>query len=152
MKIFLCLLFAISFFGKGYAQDESSDVVIISHRVLPGQTVRLISVKYLVTPADIYRLNKSALDGISQGMVLQIPISKSKIDRYNQEVAADNSVDSSINDTDTDKYVEHVVSSGETTSTIAEKYNITLTQLKAANSQLLRRDPTAGEKLNIPKK
>ena len=152
MKKLLCLLFVISFFGIGNAQDEDSDVVIISHRVLPGQTVRLISVKYLVTPADIYRLNKSALDGISQGMVLQIRISKSKIDRYNAEVAADTSAGTSSSSTENENYLQHIVEQGETTSTIAEKFKITITQLKGANSQLLRRNPEADEKLNIPKK
>lgn len=49
---------------------------IIRHQVQLGETVRMISRKYKVEPAEIYRLNKFAVDGISKGMVLQLLVPK----------------------------------------------------------------------------
>ena len=57
-------------FQIGYSQEE---VEIISHRVELGETILMISKKYLVQPTEIYRLNKSAVNGISEGMTLSIP-------------------------------------------------------------------------------
>ena len=45
---------------------------MIRHQVQLGETVRMISRKYKIEPAEIYRLNKFAVDGISQGQVLQL--------------------------------------------------------------------------------
>lgn len=147
MKILLCFLIAITFCGNGFAQNrESSDVEIISHRVLPGQTVRMISVKYMVTPADIYRLNKSALEGISQGMVLQIPLPVEKAANYKKEKQVAESQSAAT----PSQGKLHVVIGGETSSIIAERYKISITQLQGANPQLISRNPAVGENLVIP--
>jgi LysM repeat protein len=76
MKNFLLAFFAICFTFGSYAQNKKKDqeVDIIDHQVQLGESVRLISKKYLVDPAEIYKLNKFAVEGISQGMVLQIPV------------------------------------------------------------------------------
>ncbi len=151
MKNLLCFLFFLGFFSSGFSQtDENSDIEIISHRVLPGQTVRLISLKYFVTPADIYRLNKAAVEGVSQGMILQIPISSERAAKYKADTADKSFAKSDIIPTGSSNFKQHTVGEAETSSSIAEKYNITITQLIKANSQLLGRDPQRGEILNIP--
>lgn len=74
MRNILYFLFVVCLFGTVSAQNREVEVQIVSHQVKQGETVRLISKKYLVSPSDIYRLNKFAVDGISSGMVLQIPV------------------------------------------------------------------------------
>ncbi|HEX8268593.1 MAG TPA: LysM peptidoglycan-binding domain-containing protein [Flavobacterium sp.] len=75
--LFLCFCAATS----SYAQTASSNGNFIEHHVKPGETVRLISQKYLVTPSTIYKHNKFAIDGISQGMVLLIPVTDKPADK-----------------------------------------------------------------------
>lgn len=53
--------------------SQTEDVEIITHKVALGETILMISKKYLVVPTEIYKLNKEAIDGISPGMILNIP-------------------------------------------------------------------------------
>lgn len=69
-KLVLIFIFFCSF-QIAFSQDE--EVEIISHKVALGETMLMISKKYLVSPTEIYRLNKKAIDGISEGMILYIP-------------------------------------------------------------------------------
>lgn len=69
-KLVLIFIFFCSF-QTAFSQDE--EVEIISHKVALGETMLMISKKYLVSPTEIYRLNKKAIDGISEGMILYIP-------------------------------------------------------------------------------
>lgn len=64
---------------------------MIRHQVKLGETVKMISKKYKVEPAEIYRLNKFAIDGISQGQVLQLIVPK-KESPAPSEVIADTDV------------------------------------------------------------
>lgn len=45
-----------------------------NHRVMMGETVVLLAKKYKMTPQDIYEYNPDATEGISQGMLLRIPL------------------------------------------------------------------------------
>ncbi|MFT7252029.1 MAG: LysM repeat protein [Flavobacterium sp.] len=65
------ILFLLLTFQIGYAQEEN--VEIVTHRVALGESMLMISKKYLVSPTEIYRLNKNAIDGVSEGMILYIP-------------------------------------------------------------------------------
>ena len=56
------------------AQEEV--IPTVQHTVQLGETVLLISKKYVVSPDDIYKLNPEAIDGITRGMVLSIPSEK----------------------------------------------------------------------------
>lgn len=69
-KIVLILVFLLSF---QHSFSQNDDVEIISHKVALGETVLTISKKYLVPPSEIYKLNKTAVEGISEGMLLYIP-------------------------------------------------------------------------------
>ncbi|RZJ27257.1 MAG: LysM peptidoglycan-binding domain-containing protein [Flavobacterium sp.] len=72
MKRTVILLFFIFSLQIAFSQEFE----MIRHQVQLGETVRMISKKYKVEPSEIYKLNKFAIDGISQGMVLQIMIPK----------------------------------------------------------------------------
>jgi LysM repeat protein len=62
-------------------QDQSGeakeDGYFVTHKVTPGEQIIMISKKYLVDPQDIYKYNKGAVDGISAGTTLMIPLHKS---------------------------------------------------------------------------
>lgn len=90
--VFLVLALQILLMPKLFSQNHKSDtisedVVIVSHTVSLGETVRLISQKYLVSPSDIYKRNKFAVDGVSPGMVLQIPVHKGSKSLGKKEIA-----------------------------------------------------------------
>lgn len=77
MRKFVLFVFVACVFQSGICQNKKDqEVVIVRHTVQLGETVRMISRKYLVDPSEIYKLNKFAVDGISQGQVLQIPVPK----------------------------------------------------------------------------
>ncbi|WP_294821551.1 LysM domain-containing protein [uncultured Flavobacterium sp.] len=58
-------------------KKEGTDSFFITHKVEQGEKIIMISRKYLVDPKDIYAFNKSAVNGISGGTVLLIPLHKS---------------------------------------------------------------------------
>lgn len=72
MKRIVVLLFFIFSLQNAFSQEFE----MIRHQVKMGETVRMISRKYKIEPSEIYRLNKFAVDGISQGMVLQLMVPK----------------------------------------------------------------------------
>lgn len=67
---FFVIFLSLNIFG----QKKNQEVDIVNHEVQLGESVRMISKKYLVDPAEIYKLNKFAVDGISQGMILRVPV------------------------------------------------------------------------------
>ncbi len=81
MKKSLLAFFAICILGSSFGQNRKKDqeVDIIDHQVQLGESVRMISKKYLVDPSEIYKLNKFAVEGISQGMVLKVPVPRKEI-------------------------------------------------------------------------
>lgn len=76
MKKLLMLFFCVfSLWNmQGQSRKKETEVDIVDHQVQLGETVRMISKKYLVDPAEIYKLNKFAVEGISEGMTLKIPV------------------------------------------------------------------------------
>lgn len=60
-------------FSKNLSAQE---VALVQHKVKLGETVKMISVKYRVNPTEIYKLNPDAVNGVSQGMVLQMYVPK----------------------------------------------------------------------------
>lgn len=86
MKKNLVALLALGLmFSNDMAGQESSTAIsakhgteeVINHRVALGETVVLIAKKYVIRPSDIYELNPDAVEGISPGTVLRIPIGRS---------------------------------------------------------------------------
>ncbi|MBS7786901.1 LysM peptidoglycan-binding domain-containing protein [Flavobacterium sp. CYK-55] len=76
MNKLLVLFFSLFFLCTSYSQTrkKEQEVDIVDHQVQFGETVRMISKKYLVDPAEIYKLNKFAVEGISKGMTLKVPV------------------------------------------------------------------------------
>ncbi|KAF2518434.1 LysM peptidoglycan-binding domain-containing protein [Flavobacterium salilacus subsp. salilacus] len=72
-------------FSNAVAGQESSTLVsaknvaeeVINHRVALGETIVLIAKKYVIRPSDIYEFNPDAVEGISPGSILKIPVGRS---------------------------------------------------------------------------
>jgi LysM repeat protein len=75
-------------------REKEIQVRVITHTVTLGETIRMISKKYLVKPYEIYALNPVAIDGISSGMVLKIPVPvKNEFIDYKHQNTADSTQD-----------------------------------------------------------
>jgi LysM repeat protein len=94
MKIKMLFFFVLCVFQFSLGQYKDQDVEIVNHEVQSNESVRALSKKYSVDPADIYKLNRFAVDGISEGMVLQIPVRK-KESSSKQEEQSTNSLQES---------------------------------------------------------
>lgn len=161
------------------AQNRKKDqeVDIIDHQVQLGESVRLISKKYLVDPAEIYKLNKFAVEGISQGMVLQIPVPR-KEGAPEKEIAsgemAPNELNGSVptNDksietetiaenpipnseikkiviTETKTEVNHKVTPKETLYSLARDFNVSVDDIKANNPEVVKKGLKIGQIIKI---
>lgn len=98
---------------------------MIRHQVQLGETVRMISRKYKVEPAEIYRLNKFAVDGISQGMVLQLLVPKKEAPA--ETLAGEAQVDESTTVASNDSQSSD---DGSTTTTTTKKVTTTTIRKK----------------------
>lgn len=62
-----------------YVEEAADDdAFFIEHKVAQGEQVAMISRKYMIAPNDIYLYNNQAVHGVDGGMVLKIPLHKSK--------------------------------------------------------------------------
>ncbi|NUY82431.1 LysM peptidoglycan-binding domain-containing protein [Flavobacterium sp. MAH-1] len=175
-KAILILLLAIA--PNLFSQNQDGqEVRIVNHQVLMGETVKMLSKKYLVPPSEIYRLNKFAVDGISQGMVLRIPVPVKdepiKEESVKQEpVAEQKSVREAVAETPapvrsqepvsetpketdvavsaSDAPISHRVGPGETLSGLARQYNVSAQAIKDANPKVAKRGLQADENIKIP--
>ncbi len=158
--VMLCLI------QLGWTQNKNQEVDIVSHTVQMGETVRMLSQKYLVDPADIYRLNKFAVDGIRQGMVLQIPVPRKEVVVQQEEVDSEQPATSPEPTTDeTSKAksqkakeepvvnnraseTEHIVKAGETLYSLSRKYGVSVDEIKMSNDGLT--GLKVGQMIRIP--
>lgn len=177
--VFVVLALQILLMPKLFSQSRpaeltSDDVVMVAHTVSLGETVRLISQKYLVSPSDIYKRNKFAVDGVSPGMVLQIPVPKNS--KLGKKIAASTSPNDVATANPTTTYgaadddagylpdnasavaertppsavkSTHTVQAGETLSGIAKKYGLSLAELKALNPVVEKRPLQIGQSLKL---
>jgi LysM repeat protein len=147
VKLFVIFLSQIAF---------AQDFELVRHQVQLGETVRMISRKYKVEPAEIYRLNKFAIDGIRQGMVLQLLVPK-KEEVYTDEVYADPVADApepEVPSSDsvaemTPEEVQHTVAPKETLYSLSRMYNISVDEIRRQNEKLLKRGLQVGQVLTI---
>ena len=172
------MLLVFSVVGS-YAQSKKKEqeVDIISHEVKLGESVRMLSKKYLVDPAEIYKLNKFAVDGISEGMMLQIPVprkagstvkelessSKVEIDNDQREkqetvvvetvpqkqVAALAGEIKQIIITEDKTEVNHKVLPKETLFSLARDYNVSVDDIKSNNPEVAKNGLQIGQVLKI---
>lgn len=92
---------------------------MIRHQVQLGETVRMISRKYKIEPAEIYRLNKFAIDGISQGMVLQLMVPKKEAPA--EEVVADTRSNTQTSTQTSGDETSSTTTTTKTTTTVRKK-------------------------------
>ena len=139
----------------------------INHKVASGETVLDIAKKYGVDPAEIYRANRFAIDGIKEDMVLQfyapqkpseIEISTENYEAKPESVSAEiipvKSTDLSIAVVPISAKVTnrgyHTVQKGETLYGLSKMYNVTVDDIKNSNTILMKNSLQAGQKLKIP--
>ncbi|HEX8562236.1 MAG TPA: LysM peptidoglycan-binding domain-containing protein [Flavobacterium sp.] len=174
MRRLLLFLFMVLLSINLAAQTE--DVQVVTHEVKAGETIKLISKKYLVTPSDIYQFNEFAIDGISAGMVLQIPIGKS-VHKKEQKPAAAVAKDpvsspAQVDDVNTlegimdsledgqptqdttptsteTRAVSHKVLPGETLSALSRKYGVPVAVIQSENPTVLEHGLKAGQTIVI---
>jgi LysM repeat protein len=180
MKRIFMAFFAICILSNTFGQNRKKDqeVDIIDHQVQLGESVRLLSKKYLVDPAEIYKLNKFAVEGISQGMVLKIPVPKKEVavkevvnvgnndtvsnqnDAANQketttEVVKENPTPNNdvrkIVITERKTEVNHKVVAKETLFSLAREYNVSVDAIKENNVDVLKNGLKIGQIIKIPK-
>ena len=132
MKHFLIFLGFIVFSLSSDAQN------LKTHNVKTGESVESIAQLYKISPADIYALNPDASSGIVVNTLLIIP--ESFLDRLNPPLA----------EKEIESYKVHKVRRKETLFSIAQKYNITVQDLKAHNERLGYKKLRSGKKIYIP--
>jgi len=151
-----------------FSQDnEGQDYKIVNHQVMMGETVKMLSKKYLVPPSEIYRLNKFAIEGISNGMILKIPVPvrEEPIVQPKQDVS-DALPQTSVSEPEKQAIsrpesntetaagsastISHRVVSGETLSGLANQYNVSIDAIKDANPKVAKRGLRADETIRIP--
>lgn len=162
---------------NSFAQkNKNQEYELINHVVEFGETVKLISKKYLVDPGEIYQLNKFAVNGISKGMILQIPvpvkdpvladekvkelvkkqpIAKAPEKKEPAKVAPTPKVETKqpekeIVVVDRNSQIEHTVEPKETLYSLSKKYGVSVDEIKLSNEQLATSGLQVGMMLKIP--
>ncbi len=110
---------------------------MVRHEVKLGETVKMLSKKYHVPPSEIYKLNKFAVEGISEGMILQIPAER----KYAEAARKDEGFlpdppATAMREGRGAKKIKHKVVPGETLSGISAKYKVPMDKIKATNPDL----------------
>jgi LysM repeat protein len=153
MRRIVFVLFVVTTLQNAYSQDFE----LVRHQVQMGETVRMLSKKYKVEPAEIYRLNKFAIDGISKGMVLQILVEKKQSPvAAQQEPEVQASTENVVTTQQTTETpaesttgIRHTVAKGETLYSLSKKYNVAVNDIQAMNEQALRKGMQTGQVLII---
>ncbi len=146
MKQIVLILICLLNIQYSKAQEEKI-VETVTHKVQLGETMVMISKNYLATPTEIYKLNKQAVNGISEGMILEIPVTpeyKSKQEKV-REFNAKKSVESKSNA----KVISHQVIKGDNLYNISKKYNTTKEKIEQDNAELLKNGLQVDQVLKI---
>lgn len=179
MKKLLYLIFGLLLFQNSLAQKgKYVEVEMITHAVQMGETIRTISLKYLVEPGEIYQFNKYAVNGIKAGMVLQIPVpvrdpvavvekkvKPKKVESQQVDDVVESkpiaavkpsqttkpvSIAKQVTVTDTSKLTDYVVEAKETLYSLSKKFNISVDELKWNNPTVEAAGLQVGMVLKIP--
>ncbi|NHM07768.1 LysM peptidoglycan-binding domain-containing protein [Flavobacterium sp. CYK-4] len=180
MKKIILVFFTICILSSSFGQSRKKDqeVDIIDHPVQLGESVRMISKKYLVDPAEIYKLNKFAVEGISQGMVLKIPVprkegaspkekeSRDEVVTQNESNKPEEKVSEPVkseapavtpkNDikkiviTERKTEINHKVLAKETLFSLARQYNVSVDEIKTNNPEVAQNGLKIGQMVKIP--
>jgi LysM repeat protein len=132
MKKFLIVLGILAFSYVGYAQN------LKTHSVQVGESIESIANLYKITPADIYALNPDAKSNFSVNTILIIPesfVPKSTSTKVVKELVS---------------YKVYKVRRKETLFGIAQKFEVTVEEIKAHNKELYSKSLRRGDKIYIP--
>ena len=124
MKEFFRVLFFIVIVSNVAIGQESTT----KHTVLKSETISQIAQNYKTTPAEIYRLNPEATNGISENQILFIAEGTSQ----------------------SKNTIVHVVAPKETLFGLATKYNVKPEDIQNANAEALVNGLKVGQELVIP--
>ena len=134
MKTFLIVLGIVAFSSFGYAQN------LKTHRVQVGESIESIAKRYKITAADIYALNPDAKSNFSIDTILIIPESFIPKSSTNTEVVKE-----------LVSYKVYKVKRKETLFGIAQKFEVTVEDIKAHNKELYSKNLRRGDKIYIPR-
>ena len=132
MRKFLIISVFFVFSGFGFAQN------LKTHRVKVGESIESIARVYKIMPADIYALNPDAKSDFSQNMVLIIPESVNSATNSSSEIK------------ELVSYKVYKVRRKETLFSIAQKFNLTVDDIKTHNKRLYSKNLRSGNKIYIP--
>ena len=104
------------------------------HTASNYESIENIAKTYRFSPADILKLNPGLKDGIQKGVTINIPTSKVKHYSTQRPVG----------------FTSHVVQGKETFFGLAQKYNISIDDLKRYNLDLYSRELQENERITIP--
>lgn len=176
-RIFSFLLIVFLLQNSLAQKNKNQEYELVNHVVEFGETVKLISKKYLVDPGEIYQLNKFAIDGISKGMILQIPVPvKDPVlaDEKVKELVKKQPVakapekkevvkvtvpalkvetkqpEKEIAVIDRGSEIEHTVEPKETLYSLSKKYGVSADEIKLSNEQIAVSGLQIGMIVKIP--
>lgn len=132
MKNFLIISLFFVFSGFGFAQN------LKTHRVNVGESVESIARVYKIMPADIYALNPDVKSNFSVNMILIIPDSLTLKSSSVEEIK------------ELSSYKVYKVKRKETLYGIAQKFNLTVEDIKSHNKRLYSKKLRSGNKIYIP--
>jgi len=170
MKRFILVLFLNSLFSFGQTNQESLPLTQINHVVTSGETVLNIATKYAVDPSVIYRENRFAIDGVSEGMELKflgrkkvestkMPLQKTKENQVVAVIPNDKFVEIATEEPRSieitvpeirNSSITHKVKTGETLYGLSKKYNVSVSALQQNNTEQLKKGLQIGQTLTIP--
>lgn len=124
MKDFFSILFVVIFLSNvAFGQETTT-----AHKVIKGENITQIALYYKTTPAEIYKLNPEAKNGISENQNLIIPerISPPK------------------------NTITHIVAPKETLYGLATQYKVKVEGIQNLNTETLLNGLQIGQELFIP--
>lgn len=126
------------------------------HIIEKGQTLYSIAKKYKIEISELQRNNPAIANGLKVGMELKIPKAETtkvenKKDTDKENINESKKVETIKENPDKSKdQTIHTVEKGETLYALTKKYNVTETQIKEANLDLLTNGLKVGTVLKIP--
>ena len=115
-----------------------------THKVVTGESVRVIAAKYHVTPYDLIKVNPDLVDPPTVGSVLNIPIVEDDITGI-----MDKAKSPKVEVTKDARELFHVVKAKETLFSLSKQYNVHIDDIFDANPHLVD-GLKIGMKLIIP--
>jgi len=126
-------IFIFLFFICNYSFAQQT----LKHKVVKGESVYTIAKKYDVLESEILALNPQAKGLLQLDMELRIPKKSKKKELEKKKFVP--------------KGPSHTIAPGESLSTIADKYNISIEKLRDANPHIVNDQIQMGELLALPK-